>query len=108
MPAPSMSPTPMSLVPSLRQYPVWVDAAVGICGLGEVYGDTRAGLQNYNNGGPMYARVDSPRWHFAELHEIFHNLGAVQPTLPIPAPLGTAPTRPTSCATTTTAAARSP
>jgi hypothetical protein len=26
----------------------------------------------------MYARVDAPCSHYAELHEIFHNLGAVQ------------------------------
>jgi hypothetical protein len=67
-----------------RKYLVWVDAAVGICGLGEVYDDTRPGLENYNNGGPMYARVDSPCWRYAELHEIFHNLGAVQPDAPHP------------------------
>ncbi|HTE71037.1 MAG TPA: hypothetical protein VK942_20150 [Actinomycetes bacterium] len=67
-----------------RKYLVWVDAAVGICGLGEVYGDTRPGQENYNNGGPMYARVDAPCWHYAELHEIFHNLGAVQPDAPHP------------------------
>ena len=68
-----------------RKYLVWVDAAVGICGLGEVYGDTRPGPENYNNGGrPMYARVDAPCWHYAELHEIFHNLGAVQRDAPHP------------------------
>jgi hypothetical protein len=61
-----------------RKYLVWFDAAEGICGLGEVYGDTRSGQENSNNGGPMYARVDAPCWHYAELHEIFHNLGAVQ------------------------------
>ena len=62
-----------------RKYLVWVDAAVGICGLGEVYGDTRPGQENRNNRGPSYARVDAPCWQYAELHEIFHNLGAVQP-----------------------------
>jgi hypothetical protein len=30
----------------------------------------------------MYARVDGPCWHNAELHEIFHTLGAVQPDTP--------------------------
>src|SRR5215207_1898139 len=89
-----------------RKYLVWFDAAEGICGLCEVYGDTRPGQENHNNRGPMYARVDAPCFQYAELHEIFHNLGAVQPGAPTPAPPGTAPTRPTSCATTTTAPAR--
>jgi hypothetical protein len=61
-----------------RKYLVWVDAAVGICGLGEVYGDTSPGPENRNNRGPSYARVDTPCWQYAELHEILHNLGAVQ------------------------------
>jgi hypothetical protein len=65
-----------------RKYLVWVDAAVGICGLGEVYGDTRPGQDNRNNRGPSYARVDAPCWQYAELHEIFHNLGAVQRDAP--------------------------
>ena len=65
-----------------RKYLVWFDAAGGICGLGEVYGDTRPGPENYNNGGPMYARVDAPCFQYAELHEIFHNLGAVQRDAP--------------------------
>jgi hypothetical protein len=67
-----------------RKYLVWVDAANGICGLGEVYDDQRPGPENYNNGGPMYARVDTPCWQYAELHEIFHTLGAVQPDTPHP------------------------
>jgi hypothetical protein len=68
-----------------RKYLVWMDAAVGICGLGEVYGDTRPSpADNYNNRGPMYARVDRPCWQYAELHEIFHMLGAVQPDAPHP------------------------
>jgi hypothetical protein len=65
-----------------RKYLVWVDAAVGICGLGEVYDDQRTTTDNWNNRGPMYARVDAPCWHYAELHEIFHTLGAVQPDTP--------------------------
>ena len=65
-----------------RKYLVWFDAAEGICGLGEVFGDTRPGQENHNNGGPMYARVDAPCFQYAELHEIFHNLGAVQPDAP--------------------------
>jgi hypothetical protein len=65
-----------------RKYLLWVDAAVGICGLGEVYDDQRPTTDNWNNRGPMYARVDAPCWHYAELHEIFHTLGAVQPDTP--------------------------
>jgi hypothetical protein len=65
-----------------RKYMVWVDTAGGICGLGEVYDDQRPAGDNWNNGGPMYARVDAPCWHYAELHEIFHTLGAVQPDTP--------------------------
>jgi hypothetical protein len=67
-----------------RKYLVWVDAAVGICGLGEVYADTSPGPENRNNRGPSYARVDTPCWQYAELHEIFHNLGAVQRDTPHP------------------------
>jgi hypothetical protein len=64
---------------SNRKYMVWMDTAVGICGLGEVSDDTRADpAANWNNTGPFYARVDAPCWHYAELHEIFHMLGAVQ------------------------------
>jgi hypothetical protein len=55
---------------------------VGICGLGEVYGDTRPGPDNRNNRGPMFARGDRPCWQYAELQEIFHTFGAVQPDAP--------------------------
>ncbi len=65
-----------------RKYLVWVDAAAGVCGLGEVYDDQRPTTTNWNNTGPMYARVDAPCWHYAELHEVFHTLGAVQPDTP--------------------------
>jgi hypothetical protein len=64
---------------SNRKYMVWMDTAVGICGLGEVSDDTSADpAANWNNTGPFYARVDAPCWHYAELHEVFHMLGAVQ------------------------------
>src|SRR6266508_2155929 len=65
-----------------RKYLVWVDAAAGVCGLGEVYDDQRPTTNNWNNTGPMYARVDAPCWHYAERHEVFHTLGAVQPDTP--------------------------
>jgi hypothetical protein len=67
-----------------RKYLVWVDAAVGICGLGEGYYDQRPTADNLNNTGPLYARVDAPCWNYAELHEIVHTLGAVQPHAPHP------------------------
>ncbi|MEX2554486.1 MAG: hypothetical protein WEB06_02515 [Actinomycetota bacterium] len=65
-----------------RKYLIWMDASVGICGLGELYGDDRATDDNYNNGGPSYARVDAPCWAYAEAHELLHTLGAVQGSAP--------------------------
>lgn len=65
-----------------RKYLVWTDAAVGICGLGEIYQDDRASQDNRNNLGPMYARTDAPCWGYAEAHELLHMLGAVQTSAP--------------------------
>ena len=66
-----------------RKYLVFVDAAVGICGLGEVYLDDRAAQDNPNNSGrPMFARVDTACWQHAAAHELLHTLGAVQKTAP--------------------------
>lgn len=65
-----------------RKYLIWMDASVGICGLGELYGDDRATDDNFNNGGPSYARVDAPCWAYAEAHELLHTLGAVQGSAP--------------------------
>ena len=66
-----------------RKYLVFVDAAVGICGLGEVYLDDRADQDNPNNSGrPMYARVDTACWQHAAAHELLHTLGAVQNSAP--------------------------
>ena len=66
-----------------RKYLVFVDAAVGICGLGEVYLNDRGDELNPNNTGrAMYARVDASCWQYAAAHEMLHNLGAVQNTAP--------------------------
>lgn len=67
-----------------RKYLVFMDAAVGICGLGEVYRDERPdGLQNLNNTGlAMYARVDTACWPHAATHELMHTLGGVQDGAP--------------------------
>lgn len=65
-----------------RKYLMWVDASVGICGLGELYGDDRDTDDNLNNSGPSYARVDAPCWAYAEAHELLHTLGAVQGSAP--------------------------
>ena len=65
-----------------RKYLVWVDAAVGICGVGHIYTDDKASLDNLNTRGDMFARVDAPCWGYAELHELLHTFGAVQDSAP--------------------------
>jgi hypothetical protein len=65
-----------------RKYLVWMDASVGICGLGEMLIDDRATQDNANNRGPSYARVDTPCWNYAEAHELIHTLGGVQDSAP--------------------------
>lgn len=65
-----------------RKYLVWVDTAVSICGVAQVYQDDRPDETNRNNRGPQYGRVDAPCWDYAETHELIHILGAVQPSSP--------------------------
>lgn len=65
-----------------RKYLVWVDAAVGICGVAQLYLDDRPTPDNANNRGPMFGRVDAPCWGYAETHELLHTLGAVQGSAP--------------------------
>ena len=66
-----------------RKYLVFADAAVGICGLGEVYMNDRGDELNPNNSGrPQYARVDTSCWQYAAAHELIHTLGGVQNTAP--------------------------
>jgi len=65
-----------------RKYLVWTDSDV-LCGVGSLYSDTKPGLDNLNNGyAPMFARVDSSCWNYAEGHELMHTLGAVQQGAP--------------------------
>jgi hypothetical protein len=65
-----------------RKYLVWMDSTV-LCGVGSLYSDARPGLSNLNNGyAPMFARVDSACWDYAEGHELMHTLGAVQSGAP--------------------------
>ena len=63
-----------------RRYLVFVDANV-LCGIGHLYGDDRSSpASNFNNilYQPLFSRVDAGCWNYAETHELFHNIGAVQ------------------------------
>lgn len=68
-----------------RKYVIWADALV-YCGIGQVSGTDTADASNEANSGPHYGRVDTGCWnrtdHNSALHELFHTLGAVQPTAP--------------------------
>ena len=66
-----------------RKYLIFADAAVGICGLGEVYMNDRGDQLNPNNDGrPQYARVDTSCWQYAAAHELIHTMGGVQNSAP--------------------------
>jgi hypothetical protein len=65
-----------------RKYSLFVESNV-YCGIGSIYGDTRPGQENYNNGyAAQYARSDAGCWNYSEAHELMHNLGGVQPGAP--------------------------
>jgi len=69
-----------------RRFLVWMDANE-VCGLGEMRVDDRPDWRNQNNGvSALVGRVDSGCWGIpgalAESHELFHTLGAVQPSAP--------------------------
>jgi hypothetical protein len=65
-----------------RKYLMLTDADV-LCGIGSMYMDDSAPQTNWNNGSAAeYARVDTGCWHYAEAHELMHNLGGVQDSAP--------------------------
>lgn len=67
---------------SSRAYLVWADASV-LCGIATMYVDDSPRLDNLNNGAmPSYARVDRPCWGKAEVHELVHAFGGIQPSAP--------------------------
>ena len=65
-----------------RRYMVWMDSNV-LCGIGQIYRDSRPGQANANNGYyTAFGRSDAGCWGYAEAHELMHNLGGVQPDAP--------------------------
>lgn len=65
-----------------RRYIVWMDGSV-LCGIGQVYRDSRPGQFNANNGfNTAFGRTDTGCWGYAEGHEVMHTLGGVQPDAP--------------------------
>jgi hypothetical protein len=67
-----------------RIYLSFVDTVdAGICGIGTIWSDDRASVDNWNNVGPSYARVDAWCWSGeVAAHELMHNFGGVQLSAP--------------------------
>ncbi len=72
-----------------RKYLAFVNVSDGICGIGTVPIDDRAGEANSSNHTTGYSRIDAPCWgtgdagfYSVAAHELTHNLGGVQNTAP--------------------------
>lgn len=65
-----------------RIYLIFADATK-YCGIGTLWPDDRDSVNNWNNSGPSYARVDASCWSGrVAAHEMMHNLGGVQDSAP--------------------------
>ena len=65
-----------------RRYLVFVDANI-LCGVSGNWGDDQPSLNNLNNHGTLYGRIDAGCWGaHAFTHELTHMLGAVQQSAP--------------------------
>lgn len=66
-----------------RKYMVWVDRAFATqCGRGGLIADSKPDQTNANNSYVSYAWIWKGCWNYAEPHELFHMLGAVQTDAP--------------------------
>ena len=66
-----------------RKYVVWLDTADGLCGIGTSIDDDRASQFNVNNQTTGFSQINRRCWGGgAEMHELFHTLGAVQRSAP--------------------------
>ncbi len=67
-----------------RKYMIMIDRDFASrCGLGEIYnGNSRPDQANINNTATSYSWIWKGCWNYAEPHELFHMLGAVQNDAP--------------------------
>ncbi|HVE92979.1 MAG TPA: hypothetical protein VNE62_11880 [Actinomycetota bacterium] len=66
-----------------RKYAIWFDTVnPGLCGIGTAIRDDRPALDNLSNNRVGYGRSDTRCWGRSEIHEVMHNLGAVQNSAP--------------------------